>query len=78
MDFHKFVLIKPAGSTFELNTNFCIQFRITLKSMRSQCHGQNKSLTVQHNSRRVMRIASYTKVCTAAKFDHYTLADIFS
>ena len=32
------------------STNFCTQFRITLKSMRSQCHGQRKSLNVQLNS----------------------------
>ena len=28
------------------NTNFCIQFRITLKSTRSQCYRQRKSLNV--------------------------------
>ena len=38
-------------------------FLITLKSMRSQCCGQRKSLTVQLNLRPVMRIELYTKVC---------------
>ena len=31
------------------------QFRITLRSMGSKCHGQRKSLTVQLNSRLVRR-----------------------
>ena len=48
------------------DTNFCIQFRITLKSMRSQCHGQRESLNVQLNSRPVIRIEN-RKVCTASE-----------
>ena len=44
-------------------TNFCIQFQIILKSMRSQCHGQRKSLTVQLISTPVRRIELHTKVC---------------
>ena len=35
------------NGTFPNNTNFCIQFRITLKSMRSQCLGQRNSLDIQ-------------------------------
>ena len=38
------------------NTRICIHFRITLRSMRSKCDGQRKSLTVQLNSRPVRRI----------------------
>ena len=34
--------------------------------MRSQWHGQRKSLTMQLNSRPVRRIELYTKVCTEA------------
>ena len=45
-------------------TNFCIQFRITLKSMRSQCHRQRKFLNMLLNLRPVRRIELYTKVCT--------------
>ena len=41
-----------------------IQARATLKSMKNQCHGQRKSLTVQLNSRPVRRIELYTKICT--------------
>ena len=38
--------IKLAVKTIKCNhANFCIQFRIALKSMRSQCHGQRKSIT---------------------------------
>ena len=46
------------------NTNFCtcIQFRITLKSMKSQCHGQRKSHSMQLNSRPVSRTEFYTIV----------------
>ena len=46
------------------NTDFCIQFRITLKSIRSQCHGQRKTLNMQLNLRPVRRIELNTKVCT--------------
>ena len=45
-------------------TNFCIEFQITLKFMRGQCHGQRQSLTVQLNSKSVRRTDLYTKVCT--------------
>ena len=38
--------IKLAVKTIKCNhTNFCIPFRIALKSMRNQCHGQRKSIT---------------------------------
>ena len=43
--------------------HMAIQFQIILKSMRSQCHGQRKSLTVQLISTPVRRIELYTKVC---------------
>ena len=43
-------------------TSFCIQFLIKLKSMRSQCSGQRKCLTVQLNSRPVRRIRFYAKI----------------
>ena len=52
----------------ESNTNPCIQFRITLESMRSQCHGQRKSFTMQLNSRWVRRIELYTNVCTESEY----------
>ena len=39
-----------------INTNFCVQFRITLKSTRSQCHGRRKSLIMQLNSRPVYHV----------------------
>ena len=40
----------------------CVQFRITLKSMRSQCH--EKSFTVQFKSRPVTRVQQFkAKVC---------------
>ena len=44
------------------NTNFCIHFVITLKSMRRQCHRQRKSLTMQLNSRPVGRVELCMKV----------------
>ena len=46
------------------NTNFCLQFQITLRSVGSQWHGQRKSLTVQSNLRPMSGINLYTKVCT--------------
>ena len=46
------------------NTGICIQFRITLRSMRSKCHGQRKSLAVQLNSRPVRRIELIRNSCT--------------
>ena len=52
----------PPKDIFNNITNFCIQFRITLKLMRNQFHGQRKSLTVQLNLWPVMRIEFYTKV----------------
>ena len=52
----------PPKDIFNNITNFCIQFRITLKFMRNQFHGQRKSLTVQLNLWPVMRIEFYTKV----------------
>ena len=38
------------------STNFCKQFQITLKSMRSQFRGQSKSLNFLLNSRPENRI----------------------
>ena len=41
-----------------------VHFRITLKSVRSQCHGQEQSLTTQLISRPLNRIELCRKVCT--------------
>ena len=38
------------------NTSFCLQFCIQLMSLRSHCHGERKSLTMQLNSWLVRRI----------------------
>ena len=61
----------PTGTVNQggrFNTDFCIQFRITLKSIRSQCHGQRKTLNMQLNLRSVRRIELNTKVCTVCGF----------
>ena len=55
--------ISDVAKIGKFNTNFCIQFRIALKSMRNQCQGQRKSLTVQLNSRKVRIEEFYIKVC---------------
>ena len=40
-----------------------VSFANLVKSVRNQCHGQRKSLTVLLNSRPSRRIELYTKVC---------------
>ena len=60
--------------------HFCIQFRIILKSMRSQCHEQRKSLAVQLNPWPMRRTELYMKIRTFNNyryFDAYKLIKIF-
>ena len=48
-------------------TNFCINFKITLKSMWNQCHGECKSFTAQLNPKLVRRIELCRNVCTGGR-----------
>ena len=61
------VEVKNRYAIIRFSTNFCIQFQITLKSMRRQCCGQIRSLIVQLDLRPMRRIELYTKVCYVSK-----------
>ena len=54
--------LMPTGSK-RISTNFCVQFRLTLKSVRGQCNGQIKSLTL-HCVLEASEENSIQKVCT--------------